>query len=130
MSVNQSQARSQDKQDAGAMWDAGYGPATGSAAATRMWCPTCGSSLGWDLPMHQLRKQSQNQSNREPTKKPKPTTPEKAKQTTPTQTKMTHKKPIKPPSPTNKQNNTQPPPNKTTSVLGGSTQGTTEEGRD
>lgn len=36
MSVNQSQARSQDKQDAGAMWDAGYGPATGSAAATRM----------------------------------------------------------------------------------------------
>lgn len=65
-----------------------------------------------------------------PQKNPKPTTPEKAKQTTPTQTKMTHKKPIKPPSPTNKQNNTQPPPSKTTSVLGGSAQGTTQEGRD
>lgn len=39
MSVNQTRALSQDKQDAGAKWEAGYGPAMGSAGATRTWCP-------------------------------------------------------------------------------------------
>lgn len=94
------------------------------------------SSLGGGLPMHQLRNQSQNQSNNEnPQKNPKPTTPWKSQANNPRSNKdnpqkTQPKKPIKPPFPTNKQNNTQPPSSKTTRVLGGSTQDTTEEGRE